>query len=359
MRVAHVMASYEMGGGEMVALRLARQQKKDGWPVMALGLSATGPLRARFAEAEIPAEVVAKGDAFDGSLFVRLALHFWRRRVELVHTHNPQALIYAAPAARLVGAKVVHTKHGEAMDLGRRMWLRRGAARFVHAFVSVSERTESFAREQKEAPLARLAVIDNGVDIERYAPTKERRAQARKRLGFAEGVPVVGSVGRLQEVKDHALLLRAVARCPNATQLVLVGDGPERGPLTELAEALGIAPRVHLLGHRDDVEDLYPAFDLFAMSSRTEGLPLVMVEAMASEVAVVSTAVGGIPAVLGEGVGELVPAGDEEALANTLQALLADVVRRKRLALAGRARVLERYSLQKMAQRYADLYARL
>lgn len=359
MKVAHVIASYEIGGGEMVALRLAKEQRKAGWPVMALALSEAGPLRARFVAAGVPAQVVQKRPGFDGTLFSRLAVFLRRRGVEVVHTHNPQALIYAAPAARLVGARLVHTKHGEAMDLGRRMWMRRGAAYLAHAFVSVSERTEAFAREQKEAPPARLVVIDNGVDIARYAPSPERRLRAREALGLSPDAPVVGTVGRLQPVKDHGTLLRALARCPEQTQLVLVGEGPEGPSLERLAEELSIAGRVHFIGYRDDVPDLYPAFDLFVMSSRTEGLPLVMVEAMASGVAVVSTAVGGIPDVLADGAGELVPAEDAEALATAMSALLDDEQRRGRVAAEGLARAVERYSLVEMARRYAELYRRI
>ncbi|PID38966.1 MAG: glycogen synthase [Proteobacteria bacterium] len=367
LRIVHALASYELGGGEMLALRLASYQRREGHEVHVVALSDAGPLRERFEEADVRTELVVKRAGFDATLFPRLWALFARRRGLLprqspalvVHTHNPQSLVYAAPAAKAALAQVVHTKHGEAVEGRRAFRLRQGAARFVDAFVSVSRQTDAFAREHREAPRGRLHVIENGVELAAYGDDPQRRAGARAELGVDDETFVVGTVGRLQPVKNQALLLRAAAPLLSAAQkakLVLVGDGPELAALQSLASELGVAASVVFLGYQQDVARWLAAFDCFAMSSHTEGLPLVLIEAMASGLPTVCTAVGGIPAAVGS-AGRLVEAGDEAALAAALAGFAADRAAARALGVAGRARVEELYAFSVMAERYEQLYS--
>ncbi|HWU90420.1 MAG TPA: glycosyltransferase, partial [Kofleriaceae bacterium] len=235
------------------------------------------------------------------------------------------------------------------------------AGRLVHAFVAVSDETAAVARRRREVPVRRLAVITNGIELGRFHPEPAARERMRRELGIDADAWVVGTVGRIAAEKNHARLLRAAAPLlgPKA-RLVVAGDGPLLPALKELAGSLEIAPYAHLLGVRRDVPDVLNALDVFAMSSDTEGLPLVVLEAMATGLPVVSTSVGGIPNVIDEGdTGHLVPAADEAALRARLAELRAAPAASRSMGARARAVATTRFSASRMQQDYLDLYERI
>jgi glycosyltransferase involved in cell wall biosynthesis len=362
--VVHILSSFGMGGQERVAFDLAVAQLRAGCGVTALSLAPPpdGPLAAELRAAGITVERVARPrPGVDLRLIARLAWWLRKHRTQLVHTHNRMALIYGAPAGRLAGAAVVHTKHGNNPKGGTRLLAGNLAARWVDAFVAVSPETAAFARKRKEVDERRLSVISNGIELGRFHPDAAARDRVRAELGIAADAWVIGTVGRIAEEKNQALLLRALAPLlgPRA-RLIVAGDGPLLPALTELAAALGIAGFVHLLGVRRDVPEILNALDVFAMSSSTEGLPLVVLEAMATGLPVVSTAVGGIPTVLDEGqTGFLVAAGDEAALRDRAAALHADRAGSRACGERGRSAAVTRFSAARMQRDYLELYARV
>ncbi len=354
-----------MGGQERVAVDLAGAQRALGHRVIAVSLAPlpNGPLAEDFAALHILAETVEKrGPGIDASLPLRLSGLFRRVGVDIVHTHNPQPLIYGALAARLAGARAVHTKHGANPGTNQQRALRRAAAVLCDAFVAVSRETEEVARKNREVHERKLTTIANGIDLSRFHEDESARAELRRELGIADAAWLVGTVGRLAPEKDQALLVEACAPTLSPMrQLALVGEGEERPRLEAQIAALGErAPFVHLLGARRDVPRLLAAFDVFALTSRTEGLPLVIPEAMATRLPVVSTRVGGIPSVIDEGVtGHLVPARDAAALSAALQGLAHDPAKARAMGATGRTRALERYSKERMGRAYVDLYERI
>ncbi len=362
--VVHVLSSFNMGGQERVAFDLAVSQLRAGWRVTALSLAPPpdGPLAAEFHAAGIEVDRVARPrPGIDPILIVRLARWMRRHGVQLVHTHNRMALIYGAPAGRLAGAAVVHTKHGNNPRGGTRLLAGNLAARFVDAFVAVSDETAAFARKRREVNERRLLVIPNGIELGRFHPEPAARERVRRELGFDAQTWVTGTVGRVAAEKNQALLVRAMAPLlgPRA-RLVVAGDGPLMAALTELVSSLGVAGFVHLLGVRRDVPDVLNALDVFAMSSSTEGLPLVVLEAMATSLPVVSTSVGGIPNVLDEGqTGFLVAAGDEAALRDRLARLAADPAGSRACGARARSAAVTRFSAERMQRDYLELYARV
>jgi glycosyltransferase involved in cell wall biosynthesis len=184
------------------------------------------------------------------------------------------------------------------------------------------------------------------------------RAEARSALGLPADGALLVAVGNLYPVKDHATLLRAAARLDGA-RVAIAGRGGEEANLRRLAEELGLAPRLHLLGVRDDVERVLAAADVFVQCSRSEGLPLSLLEAMAASRPVVVTRVGGMPdAVLDGEAGCVVPPGDPAALAAAIAQLLADRDRAAALGRAARARAEAEFSVEAMLERYRALYAR-
>jgi glycosyltransferase involved in cell wall biosynthesis len=360
MVIAHVLSSFGLGGQERVALDLAKQQRAAGHNVLVVSLASLpeGPNAENFRTAGIRTETVTKSPGVDASVPVRLGALLRKARVKVVHTHNPHALIYGAPAAMLARASVVHTKHGMNPDSTRRLWLRRVASVLLDACVAVTPALAKVARRNRECDPALLHVIRNGIDMTRFSPRVEARRQVRAELGIPDDAWVVGTVGRLAPEKDQALLVEAMAPLLDQRRhLVIVGDGPEHEALRSRITATWRSEFVHMTGARTDVEQLLAAFDVFALPSKSEGLPLVLLEAMATHLPVVASAVGGIPDAIEHGVtGFLFPAGHREDLRLELVRLLSGPMHARGVGHAARRAVARRYSVQRMAEGYATLY---
>ncbi len=358
--VAHVLPSFGLGGQERVALRLAVEQHAAGHRPLAVGLAAPpeGVMAAEFRRAGIPALTVAKrGKGLDPRVSTGLWRVFVDHGIDVVHAHNPQSLIYASAAGKAAGAAVIYTCHGESANRAGALWLTRLASLWLDAYVGVSARITARALRFIECSPLKLHVIENGVDLVAFHPDPRARQDIRAELGIPPEAWVVGTVGRLAAEKDPALLLRAAAPLlSDDLHLVFTGDGPELRSLRGQAMRLASGAFVHILGARRDVHRVLAAFDAFALSSRTEGLPLALLEAMAAGLPIVAPAVGGIPDVVEDGVSALLfPPGDEAALRQAVQRLYED----RPLALAVSQCTRQRsadYSATTMSRRYLDLY---
>jgi glycosyltransferase involved in cell wall biosynthesis len=363
MIIAHVLSSFGMGGQERVALDLASEQRKAGHSVLAVSLAPfpEGPMASSFRKAGVRAETVSKGSGVDASLPVRLASLLRDERVDVVHTHNPHALIYGAPAASLARAATVHTKHGINPDRPRRRWLRRVASTLVDACVAVTPTLAALAKRDHECAAALLHVIPNGIDMTRFTPQAEARLRIRASLGIPEHAWVVGTVGRLAPEKDHGLLVEAMAPLLDARrQLVIVGDGPERASLQKRIDATMRRDFVHLTGACANVDEMLSAFDVFVLTSTTEGLPLALLEAMATELPVVSSAVGGIPDVIDHGItGFLFRSGGTRALTRQLVHLFGSQTEAREVGARGRLAITQNHSIERMTRSYEALYQKV
>ena len=208
-------------------------------------------------------------------------------------------------------------------------------------------------------PERQVQVIHNGIQTDATPPPAARR-EARTRLGMEPEHIVIGSVARLDPVKDFRTLVRAfhdVHRVLPHARLVIIGDGPERDTLLIEIAGTGLTDSVILTGHREDVPSLLPALDIFANSSIFEGVSLTILEAMAAAVPVVATRVGGTPEVVVDGdTGRLVPARDVQAMAEALLSIATDAGTAGRMAASGRRRVEQHFSIERMVDRYAAVY---
>ena len=247
-------------------------------------------------------------------------------RYDLLHTHTP----YVALGARTIRrTPIVHTEHNtwgtyrpSTRWANRLTYARNAAVIAVSHAVAVSINPPPFVRAWPP-----VHVIHHGTELSANGPlTPELRARARRTLGLRERALVIGTVGNLTPKKDHRTLLEATARAAmqhREVQLVLIGSGPLERAVRDDARSLGLTDHVVFAGARDDVAELLPAFDVFALSSRNEGLPISLLEAMAAGIACVATSVGGVPEIIDNGnEGLLVPAGDAVALAEALSTLL-------------------------------------
>jgi glycosyltransferase involved in cell wall biosynthesis len=360
MVVAHVLSSFGQGGQERVAVDLARLQRAAGHRVHAISIAPEpeGPSGQGFRDAGVFTATIAKGPRVDLGLPFRLASYLRQNGVEVVHTHNPHALIYGAPAARFAGAVAIHSKHGMNPDRKRRLFVRRWVSKLVDAYVAVTPKLAEVAIDDGDCPAARLHIVPNGIDVSRFGPSMLTRRRMRAELGLPQHAWVVGTVGRLAPEKDQALLIDAMAPLlDDSHRLVIVGGGAESAALRERIARTPGGRYVHMLGARRDVEDILAALDAFALTSRTEGLPLVLLEAMATGVPVLSTAVGGIPDLVEHRVtGLLSLAGDRMAITRQLARLSEDGTLSRRLGEAGRDEVVRRHSVERMARQYGLLY---
>ncbi len=355
MRIVHVVQGLGIGGQERLVIYLSQELARRGHEPAIVSLSLGGELRG---EAHgVPVFDVPRGDGADYSLIGRLAHLLHAQRAEVVHTHNPAPMLHAVPAALLARVRRrVHTKHG-ANRYGRRgLWAARALVHAVHAVVAVSSQTADVARSKELVPEQRLRIVPNGIPLLPYHPDAQARSRVRAELGIHSDAFVIGSVGRLVAEKDYPLLVRSVAHLlSERVRLVIVGDGDARAEI-ERAIPSERSRYVTLTGVRRDIPSVLASFDLFALSSRTEGLPLAVPEAMASALPVVATAVGGLPSVVPATCGVLVRPGDEAELARTIGALTRDRTRARAMGEAARRHALARFSIERMADDYERIY---
>jgi glycosyltransferase involved in cell wall biosynthesis len=364
-RVAHVIQNLNYGGMERVLHSLADRLPPQGFEVHIVVLQYLG----RFAEGLDGAVTFHQVPPMSRlSLFHPGKLIATLRRIapHVVHSHTG-VWLKASRAARVAGVPVVvHTEHGrpDPVPLSDRLIDNR-ASRWTDVVIAVSDALAGVLRRQVVHDPARVRVITNGVDIDHLRPPADR-AGLRKDLGFPSGAPVIGSIGRLEPVKNYQLALRAFARLlegagdETSPLLVIAGDGSERPALEALAYTLGIAPRVRFLGWRADADRLYGAFDLFTLTSLSEGTSISLLEAMSTGVCPVVTDVGGNRAVLGAGLESLVvPGQDEAALATAWKRQLGDPELRASMGARARLRVESGFSLERMVQQHVALYREL
>lgn len=307
---------------------------------------------------------------YDALCTLRLIAHFRHTRPDIVHTHSSKAGIVGRAAARGAGVPVViQTAHGWGFHgaqpfLERALYvnLERATAPLADAMIVVAEPNRALARELGIGHPEQFHLIRSGIELESYRRDEAAGRAIRAEFDVPADAFVFGSVGRLSEQKAPLdamdAFIRVAAAHPDA-HYVLVGDGPLRDRVQARARAGGVETRVRFAGLRRDVGAFLSAFDGFVLSSRWEGLPRVVPQAMAAGLPVVATAVDGTPEAVVEGVsGWLVPPGDVAALADRMVRLAVDPARAQAMGQEGLRRAGE-FSARRMVDQLADLYARL
>ena len=309
----------------------------------------------------VPLTVIGRQPGFHPGLGSRIAAAAAAVHATVLHCHQYTPFVYGALARlRRPGLRVVFTEHGRLSDAPpsskRRMvnpWLTRAASRIVSVSANLREHMV-----QEGFPAGRVEVVHNGIDPG-PPPSIEDRARARQDLGVGHETIVIGTVARLDPVKDYGTLLAALAHPSLAAtdrRLVVIGDGPERQRLESRAKELGVADRATFLGHRDDARRWLAGVDIYVNSSISEGVSLTILEAMAAGLPVVATEVGGTPEVVTPECGELVPARDAAAIAAAVARLAADSERRRVLGRQARERVARQFTIERMVNTYLDMY---
>ena len=364
LRLVHLVQGLDIGGLEQTVASLVLSLDPISFQSRVVCYDALGSLVPRLEQSGVEVRLLKRKPGVDLGYVARLASCLLRQHVDLLHLHNPTAFFYGALAGRLARVPaIVYTDHGRDLESSQRNrlfhWL---LSRMVDQVVAVSESARQQLVECEGVPAARVMVIHNGIDAERFA-RRDRRNEVRTSLGLRDGRPTIGVVARLDRVKNHALLLRAMTRiveCLPAAILLIIGDGPLRSELESLAIEFGVHEHVAFLGARDDVPDLLSALDLIVLPSVSEGLSLTLIEACAAGKAIVATDVGGNREVIEHGVnGLLVSSDDEEALASAAIGVLTDATRAATMGAAARRRSEAEFSLDTMVAQYVALYGHL
>jgi glycosyltransferase involved in cell wall biosynthesis len=360
--VVHAVAPGRVGGLESVVQALAIGQHSNGCRVSICSVVSPGdedlPLHQALVAGGVSVmPVVIRGRHYLQEL--RQVTNVLQQVApDIVHTHGYRSDLIAGRAARGQGFKTVSTVHGyTGGDWKNRLYekLQSRSFRRFDAVVAVSRPLVARLTEQG-VPRERIHLIPNGWGAS--TPALDR-AEARRILGIPPDEFVVGWVGRLSREKGADVLLDAVPMISGSAAVSFLGEGRESGRLRAQVEALGISNRVRWHGTIPDANRLYRAFDVFAMSSRTEGTPIALFEAMAAAVPIVATAVGGVPDVVRDQEAILVPAESPGELAQAIVSLRDNPGRRKALTEAAAARLDDAYALPAWVARYAGLYGSL
>ncbi|HXT18193.1 MAG TPA: glycosyltransferase family 4 protein [Gemmatimonadaceae bacterium] len=358
--VAHVVAPAEFGGLESVLQLLTRSQRARGHAAHVIAVVPTANGAAACLDALEHGGATVTRIVSPGRHYVRewrtLRDAIARLSPDVVHTHGYRADVLAGDAARRLSTPIVSTVHGfTGGDWKNRLFesLQCRAFRRFDGVVAVSRPMRDVLAARGVGD-ERLHVVPNAYATDQ--PALDASA-SRNILGIDEQEYCIGWVGRLSFEKGADVMLSALAQpALRGATLAIVGDGPERSRLEALAHTLGVAKRVHWCGPRRDARRLLRAFDCVALSSRTEGTPMVLLEAMSAGVPLVATRVGGIPDVVDDGCAHLVPAESPEKLAAAIAALRGNADDTACRAAKASQRVRHRYSIEQWVADYDDVY---
>ena len=369
--ICHLLHGLTVGGAERLALRMGEHLPADQYRVSYLCLDELGTWGTELRAVGGQVHLLGRRPGLDWRCARRLGVHLRREGVDLVHAHQYTPFFYALAARHFRRhPPILFTEHGRWFpDLPRpkRMLFNRLFMGSRDRAVGVGEAVRRALIDNEALPDNRVSVIYNGVDLAPYrAHMNDRqgiRARVRAELSIGESELVLVQIARLDDLKDHATAVRAMSRIAAVvpqTLLLIVGDGPERATIEGLIGELGVGRSVRLLGTRCDVPEILQASDVFLLSSKSEGVPLTVIEAMAAKLPVVSTDVGGLSEIVVPGTtGCLAPAGDDAALAAAAIELLQNASQRAAFGEQGYGRACDRFDENRMHREYQALYAEL
>ncbi len=362
MRILYLIDSLKIGGAEMLLRNLAAGVLSAGHEIH-IGYCTPGPLEHDFNEMRIPLYPLSRLARIDPLLFVRILQLVRRLHPNVVHTHLFKSDIHGRLAARLGGAeRIISTLHSNDpwashFPLGHIYGL---TAHFADDLIAVSDEVRQYHIAMTGVSPKKIRTIPNGIDMRKFAARLEAGSRFRVQFNIPKDARLLGTVGRLVPDKGHHDFIDAaalIAKTHPKAWFMLVGDGPLRASLEQHAQEAGIHPRVVFTGIQKDIPAAMQAMDILVFSSLREGLPLTLLEGMASSRPVVATDVGGIGGVLDNGVnGYLVSPGDVLALAEACREILNAPEKIAAMGTAARKRVETEYTLDRMVAQTLDLY---
>lgn len=362
-----------MGGLENGVVNLINNMNSEKYRHAVVALTEITDFRNRVGRDDVVFYALNKPAGHAFWLYPKLFRLFRKLRPAIVHTRNLAALEVLVPAWAAGVSVRIHGEHGR--DVGdfdgnnaKYQWMRRIYAPFVTHYLALSRDLALYLTEKVHISSKRITQVYNGVDAVRFSPAESIKQSVIQGSPFADrGLWIVGTVGRMQTVKDQLTLTRAFIRALEIApelkahlRLAMVGDGPLRVSCQKLLDSAGVAQLAWLPGARNDVAEIMRGLDCFVLPSLAEGISNTILEAMACGLPVIATDVGGNADLVLSGVtGQIVPVGDVEAIARSLVQLATSPELAQEMGRAGRQRVLEKFSLEAMVGTYQGLYDRL
>jgi len=361
----HIIDSMTFGGAEVLLRDLTRALLARDIRV-SVCYNTHGPIAQEIAAMEVSITRLSHFGRVDPLLLGRIFTRIRQNRPDIVHTHLFKSDLHGRLAARMAGVPVVistlHNCHNWARNpiLGN---LYGANARLADHLIAVSDEVRDYSIRYTHVDPKRTTTIANAIPLARFENKRAEGKKIREEFNVPENSPLLGIVARLTEQKDHDNFLHAAQRilqdAPEA-RFLIVGDGPLAESLKVLAATLRIQNSVIFTGNRKDIPLVLAALDILVFSSRWEGLPVALLEGLASSLPVVATNVGGVPGVIQHGVtGLLVPPSNPDALASSCLSLIKDTSLRGKIAQAGYEHVQANYGMDGMVNRTVALYQSL
>ena len=358
MKILHIINSLDCGGLEKFVIDLSAEQNARGHKAQIACLQKGGDLKPLAKDHKLLVTTFDKKGGIDFKLISQLSTLIQKEKFDIVHTHNIAPLIYGTIASKLAfNHHIIQTRHGrEPVRANSLIWA------LNKKVVTISNDAKEFLLQNNSVNENKISVIHNGINLKAFnAPlTDEQKNNFKKELGLKEDTLILGNVGRLAREKDQGSLIKAFKKLISKkikVELVIVGDGPLKNNLMQLAKEFDVFDQIKFLGYRSDISKLLQIFDIFILSSFTEGISLTLLEAMASGKPVIATKVGGNPEVVVDNVtGILVPCGFPERIESAVMKLYANRSLLPEYGQAGQKRAYELFSLDRMTSEYEKLY---
>jgi len=364
-RIMHILNSFGIGGLENGVVNLINGMRQKRYFHVICCIRSLGPMIDRVERKEVPVYCM-NSKSTDRLMALKLRKLIKEIKPDIVHTRN-WGTVDGIIAAKLAGVKsIVHGEHGrEAMNLAeneqKKNVFRKIVFRRINCVIAVSEELSQWLITRVGVPENKVVKIINGVDIEKFKPPVSKEETKRK-IGIDPHVKVIGTVGRLDPVKNYSMFLQALKRLAvekERFKVIFVGDGPERGKLEHMIRENGL-DQVLILGEQQNVVPYLHAMDLFVLPSLTEGISNTILEAMACGVPVIATKVGGNPEIVEpEKTGVLIESRDTNALAEQLRDFCNNGTKWEKFGIAARNAAEGKFSLARMIEEYEGVYDRM
>jgi len=363
-KVLHVIYSLYRGGAERVIETQLLGADRRRFEYLVCSITGGGDMIDRMSNAGARVFLLGKRRRGDGTAVTKLANLIRREHIDLLHLHTSPGMFWGtlAQIASGTGVPIVRTEHNPYIPENMPMlfrWVFPGFTKRASKIICVSERVRQSFAERFPELAGKFVEIPNGIRLQDYEKLPPR-AECRAQFKLLPGAKLLGAVGRMVSVKNHKLLIEAlfhVRQTVPDVHLAIIGEGNMRDSLAAYAADLDLSECVSLVRETQKIDYFYGAIDIFCLSSDSEGMPLTLLEALASGVPVVATDVGGIPEIIESGkTGYLVPKGSAESLAQRIVELLQDPAKAAELALNGRNMVHERFPAEKMIKATEAVY---
>jgi sugar transferase (PEP-CTERM/EpsH1 system associated) len=364
-KIVHVTFDMKIGGAERVIYNLVEHTDASKYDVSVLCLNQPiGPFGIELQEKGYKVAALDRQPGLDVSLVGDVRRYFIDDGIRIAHCHQYTPYVYGLLAAKLSGCKVIFTEHGRFFPDERkikRVLINPALSCLTDHVTAISAATREALVHFENFRRDKIKIVYNGIDGSRFIPSKD--SHLKKKLGISPDAYVLGTVARLDPIKNHPMMMKALKNVKESfpdTTLLIVGDGPERRTLEALVSELGLSSRIIITGFREDTHLFYGIMDVFLLTSFSEGTAMTLLEAMAAGLPCVVTNVGGNPEIVREGeTGFIIPSGDESALTSRISLLLQDEDLRKKMGQAARKRFEENFTVDKMVREYEKIYDQL